>query len=135
MAASIYRWPHLFIDGPASINSWGRIGLGWVGLGLGWGWVGLGLGWVGLGLAWGWGWGWVGLRWGWVGLGLGWGWVRQKLSTRRLFRIKIVKIIIFGAKVVNMTTLIGPKSAHKQLILISTAYFEGQRSLGRRETR
>ena len=41
--------------------------------------------------------------------------------------VQIVKIMIFCAKVVNMATLIGPKWAHKQIILISAAYFEGQR--------
>ena len=44
------------------------------------------------------------------------------------FGIKIVKIMMFCAKVVNMTTLIGPQWAHKQIILISAAYVEGQRS-------
>ena len=35
--------------------------------------------------------------------------------------------MLFRAKVVNMTTLIGAKSAHKQLILIFTKDFEGSR--------
>ena len=35
--------------------------------------------------------------------------------------------MIFCAKVVNMATLIGPKWAHKQLILIFTEGFEGSR--------
>ena len=43
------------------------------------------------------------------------------------FALKIVKIMIFCAKVVNMTTLIGPKWAHKQLIFIFTKYFEVSR--------
>ena len=51
----------------------------------------------------------------------------EKSSKRRFFGIKIVKIMIFCAKVVNMTTLIGLKWAHKQLILISTKDFDGSR--------
>ena len=47
-------------------------------------------------------------------------------STRHI-GIKFVKIMIFCANVVNMTTLIGPKWAHKQLILIFTEDFEGSR--------
>ena len=45
----------------------------------------------------------------------------------------ISKIMLFRAKVVNMTTLIGPKWAHKQLILISTKDFEGSRGPGGRQ--
>ena len=40
---------------------------------------------------------------------------------------KIVKIMLFLAKVVNMTALMGAKWAHKQLIFIFAAYFEGSR--------
>ena len=49
----------------------------------------------------------------------------EKSSKLCFFGIKIVKIMIFCAKVVNMTTWIGHKWAHKQLILIFAAYFEG----------
>ena len=49
---------------------------------------------------------------------------RQELSTG----IKLVKIMLFCAKVVNMATLIGPKWAHKQLILIFTTLFEVSRA-------
>ena len=38
--------------------------------------------------------------------------------------------MIFCAKVVNMTTWIGPQWAHKQLIFISTKDFEGSRVPG-----
>ena len=41
--------------------------------------------------------------------------------------------MIFCAKGVNMTTLIGPKWAHKQFILISTKDFEGSRGPGARQ--
>ena len=53
-----------------------------------------------------------------------------------IFRLKVVKIqicssktiegMISGAKVVNMTTLIGPKRAHKQQTHIFATYFEIQ---------
>ena len=35
--------------------------------------------------------------------------------------------MLFRIKVVNMTTLFGPKWAHKQNILIFTTHFEGSR--------
>ena len=51
----------------------------------------------------------------------------HKLSKSRLFRNKIGNIIRFRAKVVNMTTLIGPKWAHKQEKHIFATYFDGSR--------
>ena len=50
--------------------------------------------------------------------------VHEKVVKKLTFHKKIVKITFVCTKVVNMTTLIGPKWAHKQLILILTKDFE-----------
>ena len=49
---------------------------------------------------------------------------------RRFFRQNTINITSFCPKVVNMTTLIGPKRAQKQETLISPTYFEGSRVPG-----
>ena len=41
----------------------------------------------------------------------------EKSSKGRHLRNKIVKMMLFLAKILNMTTLIGPKWAHKQYIV------------------